>query len=63
MQTEKRSKSGDRRLKGEDRKSKGEEMRSRGDDRKSKGENQRWVVGVRLGIGEGQRENLFLRVN
>ena len=32
-----------------------EDQRSKGEDQRLKGEDQRWVVGVRLGLGEGQR--------
>jgi hypothetical protein len=45
------------RVRGEDQRSKGEDQRSKGEDQRLKGEDQRWVVGVRLGLGEGQRES------
>ena len=32
-----------------------EDQRSKGDDQRLKREDQRWVVGFRLGLGEGQR--------
>ena len=34
-----------------------EDHRSKCDDQRLKGEDQRWVVGFRLGLGEGQRES------
>ena len=34
-----------------------EDQRSKGDDQRLKGEDQRWVVGFRLGLGEGQRDS------
>ena len=34
-----------------------EDQRSKGDDQRLKGEDQRWVVGFRLGLGEGQMES------